>query len=203
MPNENMIKAYELYKKGLKLVDIAVQLGVPPGTVRRWKSEQKWSERSDERSAKKRKGGQPKNKNAVGNKSSPPGNKKAVKTGVYESIYREALPEDERKKYDTAPSDEALGEELQLLRYKLSRLLSRKELITYDMFGNKIEREITEQEREGAILQITDQIRRIVDTMSKVRLNNTKIQDKITDEAGNDGFIEALDGKVDEVWKDE
>lgn len=56
-PNENAEKAYELYKQGMKLVEIASQLNIPPGTVRRWKSTYKWDgERSDkksERSVKK------------------------------------------------------------------------------------------------------------------------------------------------------
>lgn len=51
-------KAYEMYKQGMKLVDIAAELDVPPGTVRRWKSTHGWeSERSEsrsERSGKKR-----------------------------------------------------------------------------------------------------------------------------------------------------
>ena len=41
-------KAYELYKNGTKLVDIADQLGKPEGTIRRWKNTYDWdSERSD------------------------------------------------------------------------------------------------------------------------------------------------------------
>lgn len=41
-------KAYELYKSGMKLVDIAAKLDVPPGTVRRWKSTHNWDgERSE------------------------------------------------------------------------------------------------------------------------------------------------------------
>ena len=48
-------KAHEMYKQGMKLVDIADALKVPPGTVRRWKSTHGWdgersaseSERSD------------------------------------------------------------------------------------------------------------------------------------------------------------
>lgn len=51
-------KAYEMYKQGMKLADIAAELDVPPGTVRRWKSTHGWeSERSEsrsERSDKKR-----------------------------------------------------------------------------------------------------------------------------------------------------
>lgn len=56
-PNEKAIKAFELYKQGMKLVEIASQLNVPAGTVRRWKSTYKWdgerSERKGERSDKK------------------------------------------------------------------------------------------------------------------------------------------------------
>ena len=41
-------EAYELYKKGMKLVDIADQLGKPEGTIRRWKNTYNWdNERSD------------------------------------------------------------------------------------------------------------------------------------------------------------
>lgn len=50
-------KAHEMYKQGMKLVDIADALEVPPGTVRRWKSTHGWdgersaseSERSDKK----------------------------------------------------------------------------------------------------------------------------------------------------------
>lgn len=55
-------KAYEMYKQGMKLVDIAAELDVPPGTVRRWKSTHGWdsersgsrSERSDKEKAEKK-----------------------------------------------------------------------------------------------------------------------------------------------------
>ncbi len=41
-------KAYEMYKQGMKMVDIAAELDVPPGTVRRWKSTHGWDgERSE------------------------------------------------------------------------------------------------------------------------------------------------------------
>lgn len=44
------IKAERMYKSGMNLVDIAKEIGKPPGTVRRWKSTQGWdSERSDKK----------------------------------------------------------------------------------------------------------------------------------------------------------
>ena len=43
-------EAFKLYKSGMKLVDIATQIGKPEGTVRRWKSTYKWDgERSDQK----------------------------------------------------------------------------------------------------------------------------------------------------------
>ena len=59
-PNEKVIKAYELYKTGMRLVDIAGKLDVPAGTVRRWKATYAWdsehgSERSDQKKANARK----------------------------------------------------------------------------------------------------------------------------------------------------
>lgn len=72
-PNEKVNEAFELYKKGLKLVEIANKLDIPDGTVRRWKKTYNWdnersenkSERSKQTKEKTRtKGGQPRNKNA-------------------------------------------------------------------------------------------------------------------------------------------
>jgi Uncharacterized conserved protein len=82
-PNEKIKDAKALFDKGVKLIDIANQLDLPSGTVRRWKCTYKWGgERSDsksERSPRKR-GAQPGNKNSKG---APVGNKRAEKNGFY------------------------------------------------------------------------------------------------------------------------
>lgn len=90
--NEKSIEAERMYHEGMKLVDIAEKLGLPPGTIRRWKSSYKWdeeSERSDKTKANvRKKGGQPNNKNATG----PPGNHNAVKHGLFSKyLPREVL----------------------------------------------------------------------------------------------------------------
>ena len=84
--NEKSYAAEKLYLNGMKLIDIAKELDVPEGTIRRWKYTQKWGgERSGnkqgERSGqkKKKRGGQPGNKNATG----PPGNQNARKHGLF------------------------------------------------------------------------------------------------------------------------
>ena len=51
------IKAEQMYKSGMNLVDIAKEIGKPPGTVRRWKSTQGWdSERSDKKANVRKQG---------------------------------------------------------------------------------------------------------------------------------------------------
>jgi uncharacterized protein YjcR len=81
-PDERYAEALRLFQSGKKLIEIANQLNLPEGTVRRWKSTHKWdSERSDNKSERshKSKGGQPGNKNATG----PPENKNAEKYGFF------------------------------------------------------------------------------------------------------------------------
>ncbi len=93
-PDERVKRAEELYKNGMKLVEIASQLNLPPGTVRRWKSTYKWdnerSEKKSERSNKKR-GAQPGNKNSVGHAPSVPKKNKNAETHGFFSKY---LPEE-------------------------------------------------------------------------------------------------------------
>lgn len=96
-PDERIEKAKEMFLKGLKLVEIASQLNLPEGTVRRWKSTHKWdSERSDKKSerSERKKGGQPGNKNAAGHGGTgPPGNKNAEKYGFFSKY----LPDETRE----------------------------------------------------------------------------------------------------------
>lgn len=59
--NPKVDEAYKLYKDGMKLVDIANQLGIPSGTVRRWKSTYEWdTERSDKKNERSEKKGKKK-----------------------------------------------------------------------------------------------------------------------------------------------
>jgi uncharacterized protein YjcR len=87
-PDERVGKAHELFKSGLKLIEIASQLDLPEGTVRSWKNRYKWNAtlQSDKRNvAKRNKGGQPGNKNAINNDGGAPvKNDNAVKHGLFE-----------------------------------------------------------------------------------------------------------------------
>ena len=92
-PDERIGQARAMYLEGRKLIDISKELGVPEGTVRRWKCTHKWeNERSDkknERSPKRKRGAQPGTHNGTG----PPGNKNAEKYGFFSKY----LPEETRE----------------------------------------------------------------------------------------------------------
>lgn len=91
-PDTRIEQARAMYLDGRKLVEIASQLNLPEGTVRRWKCTHKWdSERSDKKSERsERKRGAPKgNKNAVDH-GAPEQNKNAETHGLFSKY----LPED-------------------------------------------------------------------------------------------------------------
>ena len=103
-----------MYLQGQRLVEIASQLNLPEGTVRRWKCTHKWenerSEKKSERSPKRKRGAQPGNKNSSGG---PPGNKKAEKYGFFSKY----LPKETREIFsaiDQADPLDLLWHQIQL-----------------------------------------------------------------------------------------
>lgn len=128
-PDERIEQAKAMYLKGMKLVEIASQLNLPKGTVRRWKSTHKWDDersgKNNERSGKKSRGGQPGNKNATG----PPGNKNAVTTGEFEALFFDCLDPEEKILAEAVSLDkeQLLLQEIQLLTVRERRMLKRIE----------------------------------------------------------------------------
>lgn len=115
-PDSRIEQAKEMFLNGMKLVEIASQLELPEGTVRRWKSTHKWdserSERKSERSEKK-KGGQPGNRNAEGHGGTgPPKNHNAEKHG----LFRKWLPEEAFSIIQEMPKDplDVLWDQIQI-----------------------------------------------------------------------------------------
>ena len=112
-------KAEEMYKQGMKLVEIASQLNVSEGTVRSWKNRYNFDgksnatlQKNNRNVAKKKRGGQPGNKNAVGH-GAPKGNQNATKHGLF-SRY---LPEDTRELFfslDSANPLDLLWDQIKL-----------------------------------------------------------------------------------------
>lgn len=127
------IEAEKLYKSGMSLVKIAAQLGVPDGTVRRWKSTQDWDgKKANARNAKKpnvrKRGGQPGNKNAKGHGGTgPPGNQNALKHGGYSQIFWDTLSEKEKELIETMEKtpEQMLLDEISLLTVREHRIMTR------------------------------------------------------------------------------
>ena len=221
-------KAFEIYKEsGGKIENrrIAEQLGISEKTVGGWKCKDKWEQQlngvlqTKKRSTPKR--GAPKgNQNAKGNKGGnggPPGNVNAVKHGAYQSLYAAYLPAEERELYEQIPGEADLEEEIRLLRLKMARLLTREHDFFYDGFGNRHNKNISEEDREAGILACAKQLEKLVKTQDQIKRSEldkqeqqvriAKLQAEVakitgadTPETADDGFIEALKGMVAEAW---
>lgn len=126
-----------MYLEGQKLVEIASQLNLPEGTVRRWKSTHKWeserSERKSERSHKRKRGAQPGNHNSAGG---PPKNKKAEKYGFFSKY----LPEETVSIIQEMPTDplDILWDQVQIAYAAIIR--SQKIMYVRDRDDKTIER---------------------------------------------------------------
>lgn len=105
-------QAKAMYLDGRKLIEIARELDLPGGTVRRWKCTHKWdgerSGKKSERSERRKRGAQPGNTNAAGG---PPGNKKAEKYGFFSKY----LPDETREIFSAINQ----ADPLELLRHQI------------------------------------------------------------------------------------
>lgn len=140
--NPKTDEAEKLFRKGLKLKDIASRLEVPEGTVRRWKNTYKWnSERSDKKANVRKRGGQKGNRNAVGG---PPGNNKAEKYG----FFRKYLPEETVSIIEEMPEDplDVLWDQIQIAYAAIIR--AQQIMYVKDREDKTIERV---EERDGNV----------------------------------------------------
>lgn len=151
-PDRDKAKSMWLVSSGkMKLKDIAAALELGETQIRKWKSIDKWEDElkgnvtiETKSNVTKRKGAPKGNKNALGNKGGAPkgnqnakgnrggpggpyGNKKAVTTGEYETIWFDTLDEDEQElieQIDTDPIQQA-DDAIMLLSIRERRMLQR------------------------------------------------------------------------------
>ena len=225
-PDEKIEQAKAMYRRGMKLVEIASQLNLPEGTVRRWKCTHKWdSERSE-----RKKGGQPGNKNATG----PPGNKNAEKYGFFSKY----LPEETREIFsaiEQADPLDLLWHQIQLayaaiiraqriayVKDRQDKTIERIEEKSGNVFGEKWEvqqawdkqndflkaQSRAQGELRSMIKQYDEMLHRNWDMATeeqRIRIEAMKVKAQLSDgqEIGDDGFLEALAGSAAEDWADE
>ena len=138
-PRRDEAKRIWLESNGEKqLKEIASELNISDSQIRKWKSIDKWSAELKGNVTKAKgnvtnQGGAPfGNQNAKGNKgnsrASPPvGNKNALKTGEYETIFYETLSDEEKDIYSNLNNDPSfvLSEEIRLLKIRQFRMMKR------------------------------------------------------------------------------
>ena len=120
-------------KKVLK--ELASELNVSDSQIRKWKSVDKWAEElkgnvtKSNSNVTNKSGAPPGNKNAKGNKggSPPKGNKNAIKTGEYETIFADMLSDEEKDIYSNQNDDPffILNDEIRLLKIRQFRMMKR------------------------------------------------------------------------------
>lgn len=137
--SQQSIDAERLFQKGFPYKEIAEKLGVPEGTVRRWKSTQKWADpKANNANEKRTRNGQKKpnkngapfgNKNALGNSGGvgpPAGTANAIKHGGYSSIFWDTLDEEEKLMLTEIDYDgeQLLLDEISLLSVRERRIMA-------------------------------------------------------------------------------
>jgi uncharacterized protein YjcR len=186
--------AYKDYLNGMKYKDIAEKYNVSLSTVKSWKTRNNWNRKEDasdkkvrtqkqKDAYKKKRGGQPGNKNAVGNSggSAPEGNLNAVKHGAYQTIYAAYLPEEEKAIYEQMPGEVDLEAEIKLLRLKLARILNNENLL--------------DEDRDKGILACSAQLERLMRTQAQIKR-------KAKDEEEQDARIAKLKAEVSRIEAD-
>lgn len=233
--NPDTEKAEALFKQGMKLIDIARELNLPEGTVRRWKSTHKWdSERSDNKASVRNKGGQPGNKNAV-DAGAPPENKNAEKHGFF-AKWLPAETAQIMKSIERLDPLDILWDNIQLqyaaiiraqqimyVKDQKDKTIEKIEEKRGNVLGERWEVQhawdkqatfLNAQSRamktlEGMISKYDDLLNRNWDLateeqklrIDKLKVDIAKAQDD-EPETEDDGFLAALDQKVDEIWEE-
>lgn len=153
-PRRDEAKRIWLESNGEKqLKDIASELNVSDSQIRKWKSQDKWSAElksnvTNGKSNVTNQGGAPiGNQNAKGNKgnsrASPPvGNKNALKTGEYETIFFETLSDEEKDIYSSLNDNPSfvLSEEIRLLKIRQFRMMKRIQQAEAGLNDEEVER---------------------------------------------------------------
>lgn len=122
--------AHKAAGEEVSLRELAQEQGVSYQTLRNWKAADRW----DEALPKKRRGGQPGNRNSAGKKNAagshagaPAGNKNAEKDGAYSTVFFDMLSDAEREIVQQTPlgSRAALEHEMQILKFREHKILAK------------------------------------------------------------------------------
>lgn len=209
----NRERAYEIYKEHNGKIEnrrIAELLNIPEKTIGGWKCKDKWEEQlkgvlqTEIRSTPKQHGGQPGNKNAVGHKPSvPKGNVNAKKHG----LFCKHLPPDALEIFDAIDKQSPIDMLWDSIKVQYTNIiLAQAKNSDTENFLQAHSRAVTAL--NGLIRQYDELLRSELVTeeqrarIDKLKAETARMTESDSEEIGDDGFLEALEGKVNEVWKD-
>ena len=168
--SDKKAKAEKLFSEGMKLVDIAKKLDIPEGTIRSWKNRGKWEKKSLRESLcnvaeenkssvtlqKKKRGGQPGNKNAKGSKggAAPLRNKNAEIHGAFSKFYWDTLDDEEQTLIE---SMDDIEEEHLIKQLQMFSVRERRFMKTIKRF-----REM-EEEKHGLAIEVVSKTKKLED----------------------------------------
>lgn len=191
------------YIKGIKQKEICDKYDISINTLKSWIKRYKWSDEKKNKGAPTKKKGAPiNNKNAVGNgapagnrnATGPPGNKHAVTTGEFETIFFDTLEDEELELIDKTPFEkrELLKQEIQLLTVRERRMLKRIEILKEEMtiVSNKLgiekgmDTDLKEyqgtlgqiQSIEDALTRVQDKKQKAIDILHKFEIDEHKLE---------------------------
>lgn len=175
-PRRDEARKIWIKSDGKKLLkEIAEELGVSDSQIRKWKSIDKWTEElkgnvtNGKSNVTNRGGAPPGNKNAEGNRgnsqaAAPLGNKNALKTGEYETIFADYLSDEEKGIYQSITEDPffVLSEEIRLLKIRQRRMMKRiadteaglSEKETEQLFELRGRKTLVESKKSGQKIQV-------------------------------------------------
>ena len=100
------------------------------------------------------------------------------------------------------PAGTDLDAEIKLLRLKIARLSNRQTTFFYDMFGNRHEKELSDEDREAGILACTKQLEKMIRTQEQNRMQREKLEiekAKATAGGSENELADKLRGLIDEL----
>lgn len=228
-PDERMNQAREMYRAGMKLIEIAKAFDLPEGTIRSWKNRQKWDcnvAKDESNVAKRKRGGQPGNHNATG----PPGNHHAEKHG----LFRKYLPPETFSIIQEMPKDplDVLWDQIQIayaaiiraqqIMYVKDQEDKTKEKIgsfdngntyevqqAWDKQANFLKSQARAQSELRSLIKQYDEMLHknweLASEEQRARIDVMRAKANLSDaeETADDGFLEALAGTAAEDWADE
>lgn len=237
-PNVKVDKAYELFKQGYKLIDISKELDIPEGTIRSWKNRCKWDSatlQKDKSNVARKKGGQPGNKNSIGNKGgAPEKNKNSEKHGFFSKWLPEETMQIMQSIERISPLD-LLWDNIQLQYAAIIRaqnimhVKDKDELLKVlkkETRGDKSDTDEWEfqfawdrqatflQAQSRAMTTLNNMIKQYDETLHKnwelateeqkarIEVLKSRVTKDEDTEVEDDGFIKALEGKVEGIWED-